>query len=451
MRRNRTSDGPARQPFLLSSRMQWVILGLIILIGAAAGMYYWSFSDFGAFADTPSYIDAWQNYLSHGNLDTFRTPLYPYYIGLCIWLGGTAWKEVLIGGQILCYLCAVVMVFRLLRRLICGKGDGSAARITTWAQAAVIYGVTLVIVLMPTFHKFLCLGATEGLAVIGSLCLCAVAVRFFSAANPWKWAVLLLAVTLAMVGLRPSLLTVPLTLIATAALLIWSRPYRRKAAILLSIGLITLAGVAVYCARIERLTGLYSPSTVGVINRYSGMRMEGFYFPELFRNPEIPATIDTINDANHCNFYARTLFEASDIIGERYGWVTLENYLTDAKTLHPDMQWRIIVRHAKSSALPPNYKCIVTYLLALLFTVFIIRLWRRRQLTTWRLPAALLMWIYVCGTITTSIIGAQSDWERLNLPAFAVVILMSTWQLGSLITARENSHPQKSDNPEITD
>lgn len=424
---------------LLAPHMQPVILSVILFCGAMASLYYWSISGAWHFADTPSYVDAWQTYLSHGNLDTFRTPLYPCYIGLCQWLGGQAWLQVLIAVHMVCYLAAVGLFFHLLRRLLCGVGNGEAACITTARQALVIYGATLVLAVMPTFQKFLCFGATEGFAVIGSLCMCAAGVRFFSTRRPWPWAILLLVLSLVMVSLRPSLLTIPLALIASAIVLIWIRQYRHRALMLIGTGVVSLAGVAVYCSRIERLTGLFTPSTVSVINQYSAMRLEGYYFPELFKDPSIAAAIDTIDDRNHCNFYARTLYEASDIIGERYGWKTLADYNSEAMTLHPEMRWKLIGSHAIDSVMPPYYKSLVFYILALLFVIFLHRHWRRREQEPWRFASALLMWIYVSGTIATSIIGAQSDWERLNLPAFIVIILMAAWQYGSLIANRPDT------------
>lgn len=427
-------NGPAWRQRLLAPQMQPVILCVILCLGALASVYYYSISGQWHFADTPSYVDAWENYLSHGHLDVFRTPLYPWYIGLCQWLGGESWMQVLVAGQIVCYLGAVAVFFHLLRRLICGRGNGSHAYIATLRQALVVYGITLIFAVMPTFQKFLCLGATEGFAVIGSLCLCAVAVRFFSTGRPWPWAAWLLILTLAMVSLRPSLLTVPLTLTAAACALVWVRQYRRKAIMLLGIGIITLAGVGVYCTRIERLTGLFTPSTVSAVNQYSALRLGGYYFPELFKDPSIAAAIDTIDDRNHCNFYARTLYEASDIIGDRYGWQTLADYNSDVKTAHPEIRLKLIAGHVTQSVMPPYYKSMVFYLLALLFLFFLYKLWRKRKEASWRFPAALLMWIYVGGTIMTSAIGAQSDWERLNMPAFAVIILLSAWQYGSLFT-----------------
>lgn len=449
MKRNRTQakseptavTGPAWERRLLAPHMQPIILGFILLAGALAGLYYWSISGAWHFADTPSYVDAWQNYLRHGNLDVFRTPLYPYYIGLCQWLGGEAWMHVLIAGQMVCYLAAVGLFFHLLRRLLC-SGHGSRACITTLRQGLVIYGATFVLAVMPTFQKFLCLGATEGFAVVGSLCLCAVAVRFFSAERPWPWAALLLLLSLAMVSLRPSLLTVPLTLLATALVLIWLRPYRRRAIMLIGVGVVTLAGVAMYCSRIERLTGMFTPSTVSAVNQYSAMRLGGYYYPELFDDPSIAATIDTINDKHHCNFYARTLYEASDIIGERYSWAILADYNAEAMALHPEIKWKLIGSHALQSVMPPYYKSLIFYIVALLFLIFLFTLQKRREREPWRFAAAVLMWIYASGTIATSIIGAQSDWERLNQPAFIVIILMAAWQYGTLFINRKNADQQ---------
>ena len=43
------------------------------------------------FNDTPSYLKAWES-LSSGQWDTFRTPLYPAFLGCLQTLFGKAWK-----------------------------------------------------------------------------------------------------------------------------------------------------------------------------------------------------------------------------------------------------------------------------------------------------------------------------------------------------------------------
>ena len=213
--------------------------------------------------DTPSYLNAWDNW-SQGVLDTFRTPLYPLFLGVLKAVAGKAWDWVAIVIQYTIFLLSVKYFHKMAKMLLKDR-------------AALI--VTAFYAIYPTFNSWGNLLLTDSLGLSLSV--------FFSHAclkvimdGSIKHTLIATLLLLLLLALRPSSISLLIPAALSFFLLLFSKEKRMA-------GLIGLAGVAVcsvcllfYSEKVEEKTGVFTPSTVSVANDLTIARMYGYLLPE---------------------------------------------------------------------------------------------------------------------------------------------------------------------------
>ena len=219
--------------------------------------------------DTPSYLRAWES-LSSGHWDTFRTPLYPAFIGCVMSLFGKAWEWVVIIVQYAIFLLSIKYFHLLAAGLLKEKW----ALITTAFYA--IY---------PTFNSWGNLILTDSLGL-------SLSVFFFYACNriitegSLRQAFVMALLLLFLLALRPSSLSLLIPAAFSFFLLLFVKEKRLA-------GILSLTGIAVcsillvgYSLKIKEKTGVFTPSTVSISNNFTIARMYGYLSPDAVDDPQ---------------------------------------------------------------------------------------------------------------------------------------------------------------------
>jgi len=236
--------------------------------------------------DTKSYFDAWQS-LCAGHLDLWRTPIYPAFAGLCQWLAGACsfvptWQTTLADGSTYLYYggvasgkaalwlmaCLQYLVFLLslpfLRKVV--------LRLTHRATYAnVVVAVYACVLIFSGINNIL---LTEGLALSMTVFLAYSLQRVCCAPHSVRHALLAGLWVLLLVFLRPvCLFLLPVGLVV-GVWVAWRRTGRRAGIVFGAAVVVVAALMTGYCAQFARQYGIFSPSAVGVINRYAMARTE---------------------------------------------------------------------------------------------------------------------------------------------------------------------------------
>ncbi len=359
------------------------------------------------FADTPSYVEAASS-LANGEIDIFRTPGYPAVITLCRSIMPQYWTELIFALQIGLFYFSIYLFRTLAGRCI------PHSSVAAWVM-------TFVYAVYPAFHIFAFFVATESLGILEVVLLMWLLERWLRKEG-WGYYVGITLVSMSMVALRPSLLTIPLAMIATALVLVFSRRWRHKSLLLFLSAMIQFGVCVPYVLAIHRRINIYSVSIVSVINDYACWRLPGTLYPELFDDPKV-AHIIAVNDSVNANEkpVPRNFYEV-EAVAARIGWDGIASYNKRARAAHPDVYLQLIWGRCIESVSPPFSKNILYYALTLIYTVWLVcHMIRRRRVY----GISLFMDIFSLGTIASVIIGAQADWARLIMPMAPAAFIMA--------------------------
>ena len=357
--------------------------------------------------DTLTYISAWDDYLSKGELDIFRTPVYPCIIGIGkMLLGETYWAYFpTILQTIVFYACGIVftkMIFHFVSN-----------RYAAWAT------VFLYFLFYPIINMINVVG-TEALS-FSMVSLWLYCVWQFMEHPRWRYGIYISLITLTLVMLRPSLLILAFAIVGLAIVGSFFKRYRRSVLLML-LTLIPLSAVYVpYVNSIYRLTGLRTIATVSAINKYYMARQYDAIFPELLPdNPEAVKVMRHYSQRTDCvKLWAEiTHLESTGILTD----LQMEEYATAFKKQHPDLWYSYIGTRIYDSIFVENsVKSISNYLIILLYTIAFIAMWIKRR------KFSLLNFLILMiggGSMLSLFLYAPNDFCRLMLPTSATLILM---------------------------
>ena len=94
----------------------WWVIPVVVAAVNICLRHYWTYGPLTR-PDVASYFHAW-DVLRSGTIDTFRTPLYPVFIGICRELFPGAYVAVVIWLQTILYLCSICFLCAIARRFI---------------------------------------------------------------------------------------------------------------------------------------------------------------------------------------------------------------------------------------------------------------------------------------------------------------------------------------------
>lgn len=398
-------------PLYIAISLSLLMLAVIIMLKGSAAYNY----------DSPSYFSAWDDYLSKGEIDIFRTPVYPYVIGIGkLLLGETYWPYfTTILQAIVFYACGIVftkVIFHFVSN-----------RYAAWTT------VFLYFLFYPIINMINVVG-TEALS-FSLVALWLYCVWQFMERPRLSHGIYISLITLTLVMLRPSMLILAIAILLLAIVGSFMRQYRRNVLLLLPTLIPLIAAYVPYVNEMYRRTGLHTISTVSTINKYYMARQYDVVLPELL--PDNPLAIKLMQCYSQRNDNVRHWAEICHI--EAYGIMTyteMENYATSFKEQHPDLWYSYIgSRIYESIFVEKTLKGIADYLVITLYTIAYILLWIRRR--CFSLSNFLILMIGG-GSLLSLFLYAQDGFSRLMLPTSAALIIMG----GQLLSCIKR-HPWK--------
>lgn len=376
-------------------------------------------------SDTVTYFSAFDT-LCSGRLDSFRTPLYPLFVGsLRMVFGATVGRICAVLIQIAVFLLSIKW-FRKLAEALSGN-------------LTVAFWLTAIYALYPgplTLNSCL---LTESFALSGMTALLWLTYKAYARADA-KAALGASGVLILLIFLRPAFIFLPFVFGFFWLIVLWGKQTRREALISIVGAAISIVALGLYSLEIKRLYNVMAPSTVSSCNNYFTIRGANLVTSSPTTNPQLNASIDSIlavrpmpgtvdetwteiqslrraaSATDVADFVSATMTSApkecmSFILTERLAQALKDDAAYGGYVLPP-------VR-ALTKLFAPNIGAAMALLL--IFCVITLRRnvsSRKFQFMDWLMASLAL------AMISTSIIGAQDEWQRLILPAYPILLLI---------------------------
>jgi hypothetical protein len=352
--------------------------------------------------DTQSYQYA-ADLLSHGHIDVLRTPCYPLVIAICQKLTSPDSYGLLVFVQTIVFYWSVYTLYWTMLRL------GIARNIAG--------GVTFIVAVNPMFLGSQISIMTESFAVSFSIFLVSYFVKWIYGGG-WRDFCGIAGCTLFLVFLRPSFMYMLVAMLIIVVVLLLRAEYK-KSIQLTSIVCVCIGLLFLYCKNIEAQTGIFTPSTVCIINDYGNAAKIGKLRPENITDTVIK----------------RRAIEAEQKYGRGAGpcvddlpWKQVYDEFSNMKRKDKLVLLKFFVVNARESAENKNtwyYGYHVDFGLTYLFLMsvcgyFVYNVMRRRRNSV----IAMFLWLMCVGNIFVDLLGSNAAWSRLFLPSVPLVLLL---------------------------
>lgn len=388
-------------PLCLAISLSLLMLAAIIML---KGLVY--------NADSPSYVEAWNFCYSHGDLDIFRTPVYPVLIGLGRILFGSTY----------CFLLPVIV--QILIFYTCGIIFGKMILSVISNRRVAWFTVFLYFLFYPVVNTLNLLG-TEALAFSLTSLWTVCVWKFLQRATLWN-GIAIAFLTLTEVMLRPSLLILMITIAGLGVAGVWMRSYRRQVLWLLVTLIPVGTIVKLYIDEMERLTGVPTISVVSVVNTYFMAREFNDIFPELLTDtPEAVDVMRRYQKEGHRlseEYILKQYTEFDTLLEGVMTYSNIQTYADRVKHEHPGLWYSHVVRRIVDSLkMQGPLKSACNYLVVTLYTIAFVAIWIARRCFS---LVNFLILMLGGGSLLSVLLYAQNDYGRLMLPTSAILILM---------------------------
>ncbi|MBD5210068.1 MAG: hypothetical protein HDS77_02170 [Bacteroidales bacterium] len=383
-------------------------------------------------ADTPSYIGAWNGCTRHGDIDTFRTPLYPAVIGLGRLIFGQAhWALFPLLLQTVVFYACGIPFSRMIRSVISNRRVG-------W------FTIFLYFLFYPIVNTLNLLG-TEALAFSLTSLWTYCVWRFLQRAR-LGYGIAIALLTLAEIMLRPSLLILAMAIVGLAVAGVFMKKYRRQVLWLLLTLIPTGVVYKLYVDEMESRTGVSTISTVSIVNNYYMAREFNDIYPELLAdNPEALRVMQSHRKEGDrlSEQYILMQYTEFDILVDSciMNYSDIDRYAARVKHEHPDVWYsNIMKRIVDSFHAQGPVKNICNDLVVMLYTIAFVAIWivrRRFSLVNF------LILMLGGGSLLSVLLYAQNDFGRLMLPTSAILILMGGQLIDYTVNFLRNKLPRK--------
>lgn len=378
--------------------------------------------------DTISYIRAWDK-ISNFQIDIWRTPTYPIFIGILKKVFGT---DFLIAGVIIQHIIFLTSIryFNLLSNYI------TKNEIISW-------WLTAIYALYPCIPTWNCFIQTEAFAIYSMVFLLYSVVKLQKEMK----LVYLCSFTfwlLFHIFLRPSQIYL-LPILGLGFTLLYAKNKSNKALAIKGIVCILFAGICMtfYVFSFKRTYGVFTPCGIGVLNKYCMLRKANILNEETIYNTELRKYIKGKNE-----LYKQTktpidsvdLYKEAEYGIETYGLKLVAEELSNTpnetigyyiKSLIQRIQeasydsflYTYLYKWTKLAIINDiiGVRLNTIYAVTLIFLLLLIHYYRQAKTIPWF--SITLSLITICQLITT-IIACQNEWGRLIMPAISVYLII---------------------------
>lgn len=391
----------------LTLRTVYAIIAVVVVLRVCHIPFWYA-------ADSYSYLEAWDNHLSHGELDPCRTPIYPTLCGVLRSLFGEGYFTTALRVlQAAVFLASVVCFRRMASAVV------RSEQMVLWLTLA--YGV------LHSTGSWLMQMLTESLALSGMvfLCYCLVSYQRSPRLLPLLGSVLWLAF---LVFLRPALVfLLPVCLVTWGMFAV----QRQRYALWGLVGTLAVClGEVGYCAKFQERCGYFSPSIVSTVNLSTMAIADSLLLPSHTANPGLHHYLDSVYERGE---------EVMITFGpvDDYGAKTMQDALKQSMREQPREWAYATLRHMNRAFAAPYFfggllvrligpNVSTVFLLIMIYLLFHLRaMWRERRLQV--IP--LFLWMTLLANIITVGVAAQLEWGRLLTPTVPCFLLI----LGELL------------------
>lgn len=366
--------------------------------------------------DTTSYITAVKESLSHGRIDQWRPPVYPLLLGSVKLVFGDSFLWAVIVLQNLVFLLTIKYFYELLHWIT------DSDRISFW--------LTLYYALSPGIACYNNYVVTESLAISFAIFI-AWGLKALLSGQTWRGVIYITLFVGLSVFMRPAQIYLMPVLLVIFAGMAFVQKYRREALYGFGGVLLVTLSFLVYVGVFKSNYGIYSPSAIGTVNQFYIGRYYDLIRKNELQHDEIGYFLsDSHNMENHSLFieaYASInnvgLKEVNDEIvysmrSNPGGWIKAawdrfcRSGFDRLFNIGPSKYYLEPFSVKMSSV----YCFLAAFLLALGYWIA-----KNRKIPWFILTLSVL----VLANITASILGAQSEWWRLDFPSVPFLILMA--------------------------
>lgn len=368
-------------------------------------------------ADTSTYIDAWIDSWSKREMNSFRTPIYPLYVGSMMSLSSEHYLLLSVIGQHIVFILSLVYLKRMLQWF-------------TNSHFLVCVSVLAFSFLVIQWHNYV---LTESFAISGSIFLFYCLLSFFR--NGKRSSLIGSILWLAfLVFLRPSFLfLIPTCFLAYA---LFYRKYKREAFWgLIGVAFVSLLEIG-YCKRFEEKYGFFLPSEVSIENRFQVAIMEEAISLDYSDDEEVKQYLQNASVFSKGPIYDLWIYMISTPLPEALTIKEKARIISQSRRDYPG-KWICAVWHHYYGFLmsfPPRDVSLLSFVrllvtiiifgvngLLILYSIFCCFMVFVRK----KIPViGIILCTAVWGNLAVITIGAQAEWYRLFLPSVSLLLLI---------------------------
>lgn len=374
-------------------------------------------------ADTETYVDAWLNSWSKGEMDSFRTPIYPYYIGFMMTLSREYFMLLSAIGQ---HIIFIISLYYLKRLLFWFTNKHALINIAILAFAIFVI----------RWHSFI---ITESFAISGIIFLFYCLFSFYRSGGR-SYLFLSIVWLLFLVFLRPAFLYLfPVCFLAYG--LSYVRKIKNALFGLLGVLIVGLIDMG-YCKCFEEKYGFFLPSIVSIENGFQIAVVEGVMSPDYANDEDVREYLRTISVFEGKHVFDLWHYMCSNPIPDALGVMEKERLLELSRQHHRG-KWLLsywhhyydfVTTHFPKNNSPSSIIYLIAAGVALLLNVLMIiyfifccyMVFVKKKIPV----VGIILWTAIMGNLATIIIGAQEEWYRLFLPSAPLLTLIIVQMLG---------------------
>lgn len=399
-----------------NSRRNLIIIYVIAIVLSAASVPLNEVPNFQI--DSISYVRAWKHFCTYG-IDSARTPLYPFYLGMMKALYGKelSFLAAVVGQYLICFV-SLFSLYRLVLSIL--KSEKAA------------FFSTLFYIVLITLSGWNSAIMTESLAMSGTIFYLHSLICFFRSGSH-KPLFISQFILFCLLMLRPSFIyMIPVTLVEFI-IYYFQRKQSRKASLVaigsLFIVVLTQIGYMTYYYQKE---GIFATNNVGLHNQYFMCREYGVLDPTVIKDKRLRDWI-----IQSARVYGKEFYDEEEpILPADWNYV-LENYSlpviqqavsASIKKNFPHYIYRTLVYSVKpindlihGDRIAANTLKTLVYLMLLIYTVLLVRyIVKRRSVPIF----SLLVYMTGVSNMLVAICGAMGGWGRLVMPSLCTYVIM---------------------------
>ena len=391
--------------------------------------------------DTKTYFDALIS-LQNGGIDQWRTPVYPLFLG-CI--------EFVLGDQI---QFVVTSVFDIPQGvpIYFEQITGSDSSLVAYS----VVGIQFIVFLVSLFYFYkiarlltrsergsvvftllylfaILISEANNCLITESFSLSAIIFFLYSFVQSIKkdsnsYAIAVLFWSLFLVFLRPSFLYIPCCALFIGLCLLFAKKYRRAAFKNIVVSCITILAMSVYCCQFKNVYGVFSPTSVSVINQYWIASQDGIIDPNEITDNALRTDVQDL---------PKPRGEGKKWLIKRHGAEKINSMVANANELNREQYLKNIWKRFKTASGNSMIHCtndtVIFYLIQqaigvelrleifmMLLYVVLIFYWRKSRPNE-ELFYLILIVLLSASNWIVSVLGAPNDFSRLlmaNVPLF---------------------------------